>query len=153
MSRDGAESIGKAGERNRCRSALALSLAMMIVLAVHSHAKSHGSAEWIMNHPDFGWCCGPKDCFWLEPEEVRVDGDQFVVDRFSIRWPVIGSYPSADRHYWACYFMRGTEHQEIKCFFAPRPVTENGPIRSLSIALAAPDPANAGRTSSSARPS
>ncbi len=104
------------------RRARMLALAAVVALGASSPAAAHGSADWIMKNPDFGWCCGPKDCFWLEPEEVRVDGDHYVVDRFSIRWPIIGSFPSADRRYWACYFMRGTEDQQLKCFFAPKPV-------------------------------
>ena len=104
------------------RPAAMLALAAVLAFGAWSPAAAHGSADWIMKHPDFGWCCGPKDCFWLEPEEVRVDGDHYVVDRFSIRWPIVGSFPSTDHHYWACYFMRGTEHQELKCLFAPKPV-------------------------------
>ena len=99
-----------------------IALAAVLACGASSPAAAHGSADWIMKNPDFGWCCGPKDCLWLEPGEVRVDGDHYVVDRFSIRWSIIGSFPSADRRYWACYFMRGTEHQELKCFFAPKPV-------------------------------
>ena len=99
-----------------------LALAATLAFGASAPARAHGSADWIMKNPDFGWCCGPKDCFWLEPEEVRVDGDHYVVDRFSIRHSIIGSFPSADRRYWACYFMRGTEHQELKCFFAPKQV-------------------------------
>lgn len=99
-----------------------LALAAGLAFGATPPAAAHGSADWIMKNNDFGWCCGPKDCFWLEPEEVRVDGDHYVVDRFSIRWSIIGSFPSVNHHYWACYFMRGTEHQQLKCFFAPKPV-------------------------------
>ncbi len=99
-----------------------LALAAVVAFGGSPPAAAHGSADWIMKNLDFGWCCGPKDCFWLEPEEVRVDGDHYVVDRFSIRWPIIGSFPSADRRYWACYFMPDTESRELKCFFAPKPV-------------------------------
>ncbi len=111
-----------AEERIRRCLALALALAAALAFGASAPATAHGSADWIMKSPDFGWCCGPKDCFWLEPEEVRVDGDHYVVDRFSIRWPIIGSFPSADRRYWACYFMPDTESRELKCFFAPTPV-------------------------------
>lgn len=105
------------------RRAWTIALAAVVAFGASAPAWPHGSADWIMENPDFGWCCGPKDCFWLEPEEVRVDGDHYVVDRFSIRWPIIGSFPSVNHHYWACYFMRGTENQELKCFFAPKPAT------------------------------
>ena len=82
-------------------------------------AAAHGDASWIMNHPKYGWCCGPEDCVWLEAKEVRVVGDHYVADRQGIRWPILGSYPSADNRYWACYFMRGSVREELKCFFAP----------------------------------
>ena len=99
--------------------ARAFALSVLLIAGVTWQAAAHGSASWIMENPDFGWCCGPKDCFWLEAEEVRVDGDHYVVDRFAIRWSILGTFPSADRHFWACYFMRGSSHEQLKCFFAP----------------------------------
>ncbi len=98
---------------------LAIVLAFFLILGSISRTRAHGDASWIMKNPDFGWCCGPKDCFWLDHEEVRIDGDDYVVDRFSIRWSIIGTFPSKDDHFWACYYMEGTENRELKCLFAP----------------------------------
>ncbi len=98
---------------------LLLALGAASVLPFAGRAEAHGSASWIMESMDFGWCCGPKDCFWLEAKEVRVDGDNYVVDQFDIRWPIFGSFVSVNHHYWACYYMDGSEKAKVKCFFAP----------------------------------
>lgn len=94
-------------------------LSFVIALNLCGHAGAHGSASWIMQHPGYGWCCGPQDCFRLEPKEVRIEGDHYFVDRLAIRWSILGTFRSVDHHYWVCYFMRGTSYEQVKCFFAP----------------------------------
>ncbi len=69
-------------ELERRRWIFALAIAAILAFGATPPAAAHGSADWIMKNIDFGWCCGPKDCFLLEPDEVRVDGDHYVVDRF-----------------------------------------------------------------------
>lgn len=96
-------------------------LASVAVLAPSGQARAHGEANWIMEHPDYGWCCGPTDCSKIKPEEVRIDDEFYLVERYGLRWPVIGAFKSNDHHYWMCIFMRGTSLEQVKCFFAPTP--------------------------------
>jgi hypothetical protein len=93
----------------------------VIVLTPDGPARAHGEANWIMEHPDYGWCCGPKDCSRIKAEEVRIDDEFYVAERHALRWPVLGTFKSIDHHYWICIFMRGTSMEQIKCFFAPMP--------------------------------
>lgn len=72
-----------------------------------------------MENPDCGWCCGPKDCAWLAPADVRVDGEDYVVDWFAIRWPNASTFRSLDDRFWVCRFMAGTADEVVKCYFAP----------------------------------
>lgn len=101
--------------------ALAVLFGAIFVLMSHAPAKAHGEANWIMENPQTGWCCGPKDCFWIKPEEVRVDDEHYVVDRLSLRWPIIATYRSVDSRFWICIYQRGTADEEVKCLFAPSP--------------------------------
>ncbi len=100
---------------------MAVVLGAVFLLMSYSRAGAHGEADWIMENPQTGWCCGPKDCFWIEPDEVRVDDEFYVVDRYSIRWPIIGAFRSIDRRFWICIYRRGTADEEVKCLFAPSP--------------------------------
>jgi len=44
----------------------AILIGVVVVLTPTGQARAHGDADWMMTHPDYGWCCGPKDCSTLE---------------------------------------------------------------------------------------
>lgn len=95
-----------------------LATAALLVLIPLS-ARGHDEAEWIQNHPEFGWCCSREDCnpspegavHWT-PQGYAVDGLFGTLDEGQR-----GFYrsPAVDRP-WHCA-IPGT--QRLRCLFMP----------------------------------
>jgi len=47
-------------------------------------ANAHGVANWIMKDPKTAYCCGPRDCGWIETESVRLEGNGYVIPEGTI---------------------------------------------------------------------
>lgn len=84
-------------------------------------AHGHDEASWIMASPNFGWCCGERDCE-VAPEGaiVEQEGGMFI--------PSTGQFfpygdpaenLSTDDRYWWCRFMSGSRAGEVRCVFRP----------------------------------
>ncbi len=80
----------------------------------------HGDAEWIMNHPKHGWCCGPEDCHVIPAESVTTSPMGFVVEWRGHKRTVLYSEakPSIDDRYWLCESNEESGHF-IRCLFTP----------------------------------
>jgi hypothetical protein len=81
-----------------------LVLTAALIAAGSTVALAHGAANWIMNDPRTAHCCGPTDCHMEMANDVRPDGQGWLVvstgQRFTSDDPSV--YPSIDGHYWTC---------------------------------------------------
>ena len=81
----------------------------------------HGEAEWIQNSPQYGWCCGPKDCERAPAGAVVPrSGDTYVIpstNQVFRNWgrPEDRVFPSIDLDYWWCHYPDG----RVRCLFVP----------------------------------
>ena len=85
-------------------------------------AFAHGPAEWIQQggyrNAAGELCCGERDCFELESEDVAITSAGYFVKSLRETIPFSEALPSPDGAYWRCQW-GGTR----KCFFAPPPNT------------------------------
>ena len=91
-------------------------LAIALALAAPS-ALAHDDADWIMRGPDRR-CCGPQDCFPVEPDTVkwRSDGVYVVTWRGNVfEIPESEAKKSERSKPWVCEM---PDHS-IRCLFVP----------------------------------
>ena len=97
---------------------VALACAGVFVVALANIAGAH--EFWINDGqykgPDGIGCCGPNDCFAIEPDDVAVTPSGYVLKTYkNERVPFSEGTPSEDKKYWRCQKPDGSR----RCFFAP----------------------------------
>lgn len=89
-------------------------------------AKGHGAAEWIMNHPQYSFCCGRDDCHpvhsiggtVIETEPgvylVHIPTHKNAPDGATrtFRYGGPDTFDSQDAEFWVCVYANS-----IRCLF------------------------------------
>ena len=81
---------------------------------------AHGDAQWIMNEKRYVdaegmHCCGPSDCYPVEPADIEVNPRSVTYGSQSLPTARAGVYWSIDHRGWVC--VRGGK---LRCAFPPR---------------------------------
>lgn len=93
-----------------------LLLASLVILA---HDPDTGDANWIWQNGYKGRdgvsCCGPTDCEWLDPRNVKVTPAGYFLVNFNETVPFSEATPTEDGRFWRCH----SSDNQRRCFFAP----------------------------------
>ena len=78
---------------------------------------AHGEAEWVMFHPDAGWCCNENDCHRRPPNYARETANGWVIPSTGqvFREGERGLFKSIDADIWSCKDGQGKD----RCLFVP----------------------------------
>lgn len=99
---------------------MVLAAAAAFLMLGNGPASAHGDAQWIMDDPVTYRCCGPRDCFIMEMQEVEHRSDGWYVRGMKVPdnsvYPVQAPDPHGASHYWACFY---TVTGKPRCLFVP----------------------------------
>lgn len=94
-----------------------------ILLLAAMPALAHGDADWIAKGgyqdptTSGASCCGPTDCHRIEPKDVLMTGEGYIVthDGHEYRHGFAGVQWSETRDFFICL----RPNKTVRCFFAP----------------------------------
>lgn len=99
-------------------------LSVVLLIAGTFAALAHDDAQWIMESPEYAWCCGPEDCRILEVTEVEQmsDGKWFVNGKavnniYKVPMDLPGD---GYNRYWACFQNPNQPNEYPNCLFIPQ---------------------------------
>lgn len=80
--------------------------------------------QWANGEPVPSWvklaCCGPDDVHHLRPDQVRIQGENYIVEGYPSPIPVSAAQPSPDGEYWIFYrTLANGDKTRVYCFFIP----------------------------------